>query len=433
MGRWRRQLSVLCVGLLIWSGIASAYSGTSGIWGFKAGEYVGHNEPGTQAGLDAMKAYVGNSGDIYIYPSTGAALNPGTLADSVTITIFEGGAHVVYSGAKIGGRPVQKFVGDVLVADGGLKLEDPGAGTNTIKIVAPSTPTTHTLTLPTASALGFLRNDGAGALTWNGGTTDTTNLAYLPGRTAGQTLYGSSATSQSSVSFLLLRGYTSTANSGQIFIDSDITNRCGNFNIYERATSNTNGWKVNTGVNLANVTHVGQYNLNPPNISDGIIVNMLNAGATNVAYTAKRKSNSSTGDLFQFLDETGAVMSRVDKSGNFTTSAAGSKVVADSANFKLGIFLGGDRITKVLMNNFTLDVGSISAATTRDETVTVTGLDVASNWCVRVQPLSAALNAGIGIVSARVSADNTIQVRFMNATASPVDPASQTFSYVAIK
>lgn len=51
-----------------------------------------------------------------------------------------------------------------------LILEDPGAGSNIITIVAPSAPTSHTLTLPGANSSGLLSNNGSGALSWAAGT-----------------------------------------------------------------------------------------------------------------------------------------------------------------------------------------------------------------------------------------------------------------------
>lgn len=48
----------------------------------------------------------------------------------------------------------------------GITIEDPGAGTNTISLIAPTAPTTHTLTLPGANAAGVLTNNGSGTLSW---------------------------------------------------------------------------------------------------------------------------------------------------------------------------------------------------------------------------------------------------------------------------
>lgn len=100
---------------------------------------------------------------------------------------------------------------------------------------------------------------------------------------------------------------------------------------------------------------------------------------------------------------------------------------------KFGFTAGGERVSRIRAGSFTLDVTSISASSSLDMTVTINGLDVATNWVVDVRPLSADLPAGISIGTTRVTADNTVKVRFNNATTSPVDPASQTYSWIAFR
>jgi parallel beta-helix repeat protein len=72
----------------------------------------------------------------------------------------------------------------------------------------------------------------------------------------------------------------------------------------------------------------------------------------------------------------------------------------------------------------TLDFGSISANTTSELTVTITGVTT-SGWSVLVSPTSA-LDAGI-MWSAYVSAANTVTVRLANITGGAIDPASTDF------
>lgn len=93
----------------------------------------------------------------------------------------------------------------------------------------------------------------------------------------------------------------------------------------------------------------------------------------------------------------------------------------------------GDDIAAWKFGTFTLDPPNVLANLSGDATVTISGLDVASNWLVLVQPLSANLSAGLGIASARVTADNTLTIRFINATILAIDNASQTFIYLAVK
>lgn len=71
-----------------------------------------------------------------------------------------------------------------------------------------------------------------------------------------------------------------------------------------------------------------------------------------------------------------------------------------------------------------LDFGSISAAASADLTITLPGAKINDlTWFGR----PAAPTAGI-IYQAFVSAADTVTVRATNITASPVNPASQTFN-----
>jgi hypothetical protein len=71
----------------------------------------------------------------------------------------------------------------------------------------------------------------------------------------------------------------------------------------------------------------------------------------------------------------------------------------------------------------TLDPTNVVANDESTQTFTVSGLNV--NDIVTVNP--PALTAGIGIMYARVSAANTLQIRFRNFTGSDIDPASGTW------
>lgn len=79
---------------------------------------------------------------------------------------------------------------------------------------------------------------------------------------------------------------------------------------------------------------------------------------------------------------------------------------------------------------FTYDPASIAAATTAEQTVTVNGLRVGDYIADITKP---SLTAGVGIVNTRVSAANTLAVTWVNATASPVDPASETYSILVMR
>lgn len=73
---------------------------------------------------------------------------------------------------------------------------------------------------------------------------------------------------------------------------------------------------------------------------------------------------------------------------------------------------------------FTNSFEAVTANTSEELTVTVSGLKVGD--FVKVD--KATFQAGLGIVGARVSADNTLAVEFMNNTASSITPtASDTY------
>lgn len=73
-----------------------------------------------------------------------------------------------------------------------------------------------------------------------------------------------------------------------------------------------------------------------------------------------------------------------------------------------------------------LDVASVAANTTAEQTFTVNGLK--TTMAVFVCKPSA--SAGLGVVNARVSAANTLAITFVNATAAPIDPAAETYQVV---
>ena len=79
--------------------------------------------------------------------------------------------------------------------------------------------------------------------------------------------------------------------------------------------------------------------------------------------------------------------------------------------------------------SITLDPAALGTATSAEETFTVNGVKVGD--LVFINKPSA--TAGVGIVGARVSAENTIGITFMNATAATVNPASETYSLIVFR
>lgn len=135
------------------------------------------------------------------------------------------------------------------------------------------------------------------------------------------------------------------------------------------------------------------------------------------------------GTPFKWKTRAGTETARMDSSG----VTVDGRVSADSLRGDAGLFVGGARMSKILVGTFTHDFANVSAGTTLDETQTVTGLDVAGTWTVTVAPTGADMSSGLGIAWARVSADNTLKIRVISTCSAAVDNPSQSFSYVAIR
>lgn len=79
--------------------------------------------------------------------------------------------------------------------------------------------------------------------------------------------------------------------------------------------------------------------------------------------------------------------------------------------------------------DITLDVASVAANTSAEQTFTVPGLT--TDMFVSVNKSD--LDAGLVIGNARVSATDTLALTFGNSTAGAVDPASETYKLFWIK
>lgn len=90
----------------------------------------------------------------------------------------------------------------------------------------------------------------------------------------------------------------------------------------------------------------------------------------------------------------------------------------------------GATVTSVLTAESTINFPEIAAGATADSSgITVTGAAVGNAVMVGVP---AAIEAGI-VVTAYVSAADTVKVRAANVTASPINPASGSFRVVVVK
>lgn len=95
----------------------------------------------------------------------------------------------------------------------------------------------------------------------------------------------------------------------------------------------------------------------------------------------------------------------------------------------LKVAAGSTTITKITVYTPSLTPASVTAATTAEQTFTVTGLATTDKVVVN----GPAPTAGTGIVGARVSAANTLAITFVNATAGALTPAAGTYSVTAFR
>lgn len=79
----------------------------------------------------------------------------------------------------------------------------------------------------------------------------------------------------------------------------------------------------------------------------------------------------------------------------------------------------------------TFDPAQVNTITTSEQTVTVTGVLLDRDVVLSVTKPTH--TTGLGIVNARVSANDTIAVTFMNPTAGNINPPSETYVFVVLR
>lgn len=76
-----------------------------------------------------------------------------------------------------------------------------------------------------------------------------------------------------------------------------------------------------------------------------------------------------------------------------------------------------------------VDLGSVAANTSEEETATVTGVKVGDF----VVCMDSALSAGQVIANARVSAADTVTLQVINTTASAIDADSRSMTFLVVR
>lgn len=128
--------------------------------------------------------------------------------------------------------------------------------------------------------------------------------------------------------------------------------------------------------------------------------------------------------ITQKPDRTWALVDNV--TGSTVLGVDSSGAVTMPTSLSVG---GGTAVTKIVVYSQSLDPVSVAAATSAEQTFTVTGLATTDKVFVNKPTVT----AGVGIVNARVSAANTLALTFMNATAGAIDPAAETYTIIALR
>lgn len=264
----------------------------------------------------------------------------------------------------------------------------------------------------TGAIVEALRIDGTGlttvkkGLTVTGGTTTTAALSSTTGT------FSSGVTSSKSYS-----------NTSDLQV---IASGAGNTAGYNIRTLSGGRFSIATGYSGSNFTDflVGTGTNNPT--TTAIYINHSNGNV----YLGSATTPSAV--LHLKAGNAGASTAPLKfTSGTVNTTAEAGAVEYDGTNF-FGTNSTATRFTfaKTLTNTATLDFGSTAAQTSSELTITVTG--AADGDVVSLGVPNSASNAN-SCYTARVSATNTVTVKFNNYSSGAIDPASSIFRVSILK
>lgn len=86
-------------------------------------------------------------------------------------------------------------------------------------------------------------------------------------------------------------------------------------------------------------------------------------------------------------------------------------------------------VRAMTLMSVTIDLGSVAANTSEEETATVPGVRVGDLVVVAKSDL----DAGLVIGTSRVTADDTIAIQVINTTGSPINAASETMQVLVVR
>lgn len=203
----------------------------------------------------------------------------------------------------------------------------------------------------------------------------------------------------------------------------------------------TSGWTFNAAATPGTAETIAIFKVSDDATAK---VEVVNASSTNNAFIAEIRGTAPTTNTPLVIrgvvtTDTGSnpaifVDGRTAAGGALTTrdiitfrNNLTEVVTVKATGLKIGA--SGTTITQTRVYSQSLDVASVAANTTAEQTFTVTGLSTADKVFVN----KPSVNAGLGIVNARVSAADTLALTFVNATAGAIDPAAETYTIFAVR
>jgi hypothetical protein len=161
---------------------------------------------------------------------------------------------------------------------------------------------------------------------------------------------------------------------------------------------------------------------------------MWSAGATDVFYDFDthnwRTKDGGSGTALASLTTGGYNLKSGAYQVNGTTAIDSSRNGSFAAVTATSVAInGGTALTKAVVYTPSITPASVAAATVAEQTFTVTGLTTADKVIVNPPAISNAT----GIAGARVSAADTLAIRFVNPTAGALTPTSGTYTVLAFR
>jgi hypothetical protein len=82
------------------------------------------------------------------------------------------------------------------------------------------------------------------------------------------------------------------------------------------------------------------------------------------------------------------------------------------------------------ITQLSVNAASVGSSTSAEQTFTLPGIATSD---IVVQVTKPSLTAGLSIGNSRVTAANTVGITFVNSTASPIDPAAETYTFIVMR